>query len=1058
MMKRFFLLALVCILPFWGIAQDATVDVPTSNKSAKTVDITTSLAPEAASVQTVAQQNYFKPVTLPKGNTAYAMSQYGGPVLGHVSFDVDDAAGTMASASSLSITPFGGEFYNEVWYCYTNDNTFYKINYQTGEIISQISSTNDWAVDMAYDYSTGTMYGTKSGVLYSINLETGACTTIGTLSETLMTLAVDHSGNMYGINITAGNLYSVDKTTAVCTLIGATGQGCNYVQSMGFDHYTGVLYWCGYGTSGNFFTVDVSTGAATQISAGIGECTSFFVPFVDNPALAAAPTNFTATPQGTDLVCDLAWTNPTTTIGGTALTSISSVVLKRNGVVIQEFTSPTVGGAMTFTDNTIPGAGSYSYSVYAVTSDGNGLSTNASAVIGEMCNIVVEMFDAYGDGWNGGAIQVLQDGNVIGTATLSSGSTGTAEVLVPVATLEFSWSAGSWDSEVTFNIYDAFETLLYAQTSQPTAGVFFTYNNTCESPESAIISGTVTNTDGNAIQGAVVAYDGIWSPTATTNASGEYSLEAMIGETYTITVSKAGYNTITESYTVSANATKNYEMTAPMVSVNPNAVTVVTSYGVNGTATVTLTNDGDGVASYSLAAEYLDKAERDPWDFVNSFAATNGGMQGVVTDGNYIYLCSWQAAPTAGWGFEKYDMDLNFVEGFDITGATQIRDLTYDGTYFYGGSGSTLYCLDLANKTLVSSTSTSVGTIRHCTYDPDQDCFWVGNWSDLYLIDRTGSIILTAGAPQSAYGSGYDNVSEGGPYLLLFCQPSSNAVVYRYNIASNIIESSPVFDFASCPGYDAGISGGAYVGEYNGVVCFFGNMQQSPNLIGIYELGSAGWLSATNPSGEIASGASVDVELVMDGSWAEQGTFHANAIFKINPTQAENPSVYVTFTIGEPVYGSLSGVVTDSQGGLPIAGATVEVAGQTVTTGTNGAYSVENIMVGTYTILVSAANYYDFEGTVAIAEGTNTLDVQLDPINGINDYANVNVYPNPANTEIVVEGNVSSIYVSNSLGQIVEILGNTNSINVTDYKAGIYFLTVNTADGSVMRTKVVVAH
>ncbi|MDD4141494.1 MAG: carboxypeptidase regulatory-like domain-containing protein [Bacteroidales bacterium] len=283
-------------------------------------------------------------------------------------------------------------------------------------------------------------------------------------------------------------------------------------------------------------------------------------------------------------------------------------------------------------------------------------------------------------------------------------------------------------------------------------------------------------------------------------------------------------------------------------------------------------------------------------------------------------------------------------------------------------------------------------------------------------------------------------------------------MVYRYNIASNIIESSPVFDFASCPGYDAGISGGAYVGEYNGVVCFFGNMQQSPNLIGIYELGSAGWLSATNPSGEIASGASVDVELVMDGSWAEQGTFHANAIFKINPTQAENPSVYVTFTIGEPVYGSLSGVVTDSQGGLPIAGATVEVAGQTVTTGTNGAYSVENIMVGTYTILVSAANYYDFEGTVAIAEGTNTLDVQLDPINGINDYANVNVYPNPANTEIVVEGNVSSIYVSNSLGQIVEILGNTNSINVTDYKAGIYFLTVNTADGSVMRTKVVVAH
>ena len=47
-------------------------------------------------------------------------------------------------------------------------------------------------------------------------------------------------------------------------------------------------------------------------------------------------------------------------------------------------------------------------------------------------------------------------------------------------------------------------------------------------------------------------------------------------------------------------------------------------------------------------------------------------------------------------------------------------------------------------------------------------------------------------------------------------------------------------DFASTPGYNQGISGGAFIGNYNNLTCFFGNMQQDPNLIGIYELGAAG--------------------------------------------------------------------------------------------------------------------------------------------------------------------------------------------------------------------------
>ena len=70
----------------------------------------------------------------------------------------------------------------------------------------------------------------------------------------------------------------------------------------------------------------------------------------------------------------------------------------------------------------------------------------------------------------------------------------------------------------------------------------------------------------------------------------------------------------------------------------------------------------------------------------------------------------------------------------------------------------------------------------------------------------------------------------------------------------------------------------------------------------------------------------------------------------------------VNFTFGQGASGSLSGVVTDQQGGV-IAGATVEATetstGQkhTVTTSDNGSYTIPNLAVGVYTVTATGANF-----------------------------------------------------------------------------------------------------
>ncbi len=230
---------------------------------------------------------------------------------------------------------------------------------------------------------------------------------------------------------------------------------------------------------------------------------------------------------------------------------------------------------------------------------------------------------------------------------------------------------------------------------------------------------------------------------------------------------------------------------------------------------------------------------REMWDLLGSFEGTSAGQQAVATDGNYIYTASWQATPTGGYTFYQYDMNGNFIEGFNISGATGIRDLTTDGEYFYGTSGgANIFVLDFNTRTLVSTISCSGLTSRHIAYDPERDGFWSGNWSTLALYDRNGALVQTGAAPSSAYGSSYFKDADGVEHLYLFCQPSSDAKVYDYNIAANTI-SGPIFDFATTPGFDAGISGGCFIANYGDKLAFFGNVQQSPNLIGIYELGAA---------------------------------------------------------------------------------------------------------------------------------------------------------------------------------------------------------------------------
>ncbi len=154
------------------------------------------------------------------------------------------------------------------------------------------------ALDMAYDYTSNTMYLLANGlennyfpegvedVLLKVDLLTGATELLGIIEPAsgeafmALTLACDNDGILYCINYWDGKLYTIDKTpraveggsiyTASCIQTASVSYyPASRTQSMTVDHATNKLYWAGYqssmGTS-YFFEVDKTTGGFLSIT------------------------------------------------------------------------------------------------------------------------------------------------------------------------------------------------------------------------------------------------------------------------------------------------------------------------------------------------------------------------------------------------------------------------------------------------------------------------------------------------------------------------------------------------------------------------------------------------------------------------------------------------------------------------------------------------------------------------------------------------------------------------------------------------------------------------
>lgn len=132
---------------------------------------------------------------------------------------------------------------------------------------------------------------------------------------------------------------------------------------------------------------------------------------------------------------------------------------------------------------------SYTFGVVAncsATDASNVVTVSASTTIecaGGSCFVELNGADSYGDGWNGNAINVMQNGNLIETFTLTEGDINNAHITVcSGAPVVFTWVAGSYPDEASFEIKNGAGLIVYTgvgSTSMATGDTIFVLNNAC---------------------------------------------------------------------------------------------------------------------------------------------------------------------------------------------------------------------------------------------------------------------------------------------------------------------------------------------------------------------------------------------------------------------------------------------------------------------------------------------------------------------------------------------------------------------------------------------------
>lgn len=419
------------------------------------------------------------------------------------------------------------------------------------------------------------------------------------------------------------------------------------------------------------------------------------------------------------------------------------------------------------------------------------------------------------------------------------------------------------------------------------------------SAESGTVEGWVSELDGGTpIENATVTLDGQINYTATTSADGYYFIDyVFIGE-YELNCNKTGFNQQDENITIEDEDAlqKDFELTAPNIIVDPLEIEVDLSINGSEEQIVTIQNTGNGHLDWAASVQILGDNNEAQFDLQFQHpVAFGGGESGIETDGIHIYTTKWNTGDIL-----KYDLEGNYIETLSISAV--VRDLAYNGTYFYGSAGTyTVTEMDFENEEIIS-TFTAPTMVRAIAYNEDEDVFYANNYSSpIVKFDLAGTNLgeFDCGPEgENYYGFAYDPASAGGPFLWGYAQSGqSNNEIIQIQLPGGIETGFTLDVKDKLSGQVFNMAGGLFThpnlvfGKWT-----LGGLVQNEWIWGLELADAETWLGISPNTGSMDPGTTEDIILDFDATDMEPGTYTAGILITTYP-QVGNPVVEVILNV-----------------------------------------------------------------------------------------------------------------------------------------------------------------
>ena len=194
--------------------------------------------------------------------------------------------GVWEPVSGISTTFYAGDFLGSDFskiYAVSDSGVLYTIDTETGAL-TQIGPVGYSSVQ-GISGANGFFYGSTSNCSSSTTIfKMTPDAEVEVVANTSIACGIDlayvpETGLIYIVDLISDSLYSVDPTNGTTSVVGALGFNPNYAQGMDYDEDNGILYWAAYGGGGDgqLRIIDIETGASVLVGPFSGDNETAFI-------------------------------------------------------------------------------------------------------------------------------------------------------------------------------------------------------------------------------------------------------------------------------------------------------------------------------------------------------------------------------------------------------------------------------------------------------------------------------------------------------------------------------------------------------------------------------------------------------------------------------------------------------------------------------------------------------------------------------------------------------------------------------------------------------------